>query len=241
MNNQTEERSYMLALKELRRIISMTGDQRPDAIKGLKRGGSAAVDAFAGGMGVSKDVARTISDYAQDLRNTVRNHRGERRYKTGRSVIHNVMWDTRTLASDAVGEIVKRGHVEVIPSCDVVYRGAGKGSGRLHGKWEIALGPNWKRRVYDKGIALADTASGRVFIMQATPKSSAFLRDEGITVFDVEAYVSSASGGAQTGYVFKSAGPTGGSDFVVFHTDFMRGVTLIRSRITRGVLSELLG
>lgn len=241
MTDQMDERSYMLARKELQRIINMAGERRTDFVRQLARGSIMAVDTFAGGMGVSHGMARSIRDYAQDMRYLVVSYRDARRKMVETTPIKTAMGTARKIAAHRVEEMRKRGHIAVTVFCNAAYGGAELASSRLNRSWEIRLGPNWKRRVYDRGIALADTTAGQVFVMQAKPKSSAFLKDEGIAVFEAEVYQSSASGGAQTGYVFKSAGPTDGSDFVIFHEDFMRGVNLIRRRITRGVLDALLG
>lgn len=240
--SQKIERDYQKARLELQRIVNMAGKNRSDVGKGM-RGVSGANQAviFAETGAVSCDLARPMIDYARDMNYLIISIRSERRQVNDTPIIKQVMTLTRKLGADIIEGLRKRGHAKATVYCGTAYGGAETNTRYTGTDWSIRLGPNWLRRVKKNGIAVAETTADPVFVMQATPKSSAFLKEEGITVFYAEVYRSSASGGAQAGYVFKSAGPTDGSDFVVFHEDFMRGVHLIRRRITRGVLDALLG
>lgn len=236
---EEKEASYQFARAELRRIMDMMGSSKAKVAASMSRSVTAIIRDAIEDAGVPKgSVTIAVADYAMRLRYEVREFRGDgTRHRTAMSTIEQHINRSTLLAEKALHSTIKAKHIWATVRVSTAYGGAERTTTR----WRISLGPNWKRRVFDRGISLADTTTDPVFVMQAAPKQSSFLAEDGIAVYDAEVYRSSVSGGAHTGFVFRSAGPTGGSDFVVFHEDFMRGATLIKRRIARGVLEALLG
>lgn len=100
----------------------------------------------------------------------------------------------------------------------------------------IHIGPMWLKRVRDEGIAKVAFGTKTAFVISATPKTSAFLAADGITVWDAKVYFPDGTRQVVDGFVFRSNGDRG---FPMFSADFMRGAGQIKKKVTEAVLKEL--
>lgn len=108
---------------------------------------------------------------------------------------------------------------------------------KLRGNTEVVVGPMWRRYVRDNDIAIVEWKNKPTFIVSARRKSSTFLAEDGIAVWDAYGYTPSGTAPCSQGFVFK-ADVTNGR-IALFHEDFMRGAALIRKRVRNAVMSAM--
>lgn len=93
----------------------------------------------------------------------------------------------------------------------------------------VSLSPNWGRSVYSQDIAVCEWLNDHVLVVQARPKSSAFLADMGVRCFSVMGMRIGQKAYRVDGYAFQTN--LGGESVAIFHEDFRRGVAQVEKRI----------
>ncbi len=99
----------------------------------------------------------------------------------------------------------------------------------------IHIGPMWKRRIYSEGIAHADSIDGKVFVMSATPKSSAYMKANGIDCWEALVVDGSKSNPEEHGFVFRTIAADG-SYAAVYHKNFRRGSEVAMKRMSETII-----
>ena len=237
----TDATSYRYAKAEVRRVKAQLNIRQDLRF-------ARALNAYYGGelsdivreSGVPRALSNTVAQYLKGMVDHVGAYRTQNTPADPWSMLDRDKRAVRVAASKALNEIQQKNSTAYEMQCNGKPASVEKIGGYRHAKVIITVGVGWLMRVKGAGIAIAETSSKPVFVVSATPKSSAFLAEEGVTAFEVLAY-EAATSSAKEGYVLVSRGPTDGQNFVVFHEDFMKGVALIRRRISKKVLATLLG
>lgn len=171
--------------------------------------------------------------YANELHGIIRRYREETCSRDAYLPVSRSMDETEIAARMSMDTI----RTSSVKNLRVMCRAGGWSVRKHHASTEVIVGPMWRKNILAHGIDKVEWQGKQSFIVTAKPKTSAFLADEGISVWDAYAYTPSGHAPHGEGYVFKSTSDT--RDFAVFHTDFMKGVTLIRRRVRAAVLKAM--
>jgi hypothetical protein len=99
----------------------------------------------------------------------------------------------------------------------------------------VNIGMMWRRKVYDEGIAAPEGKDGRVFVVQAEPKSSAYLKANGIDCWEALVTDSSKTREPEEGFVFRF--PSGdGVTTSIYHQNFKRGGEVAMKRMSEAII-----
>lgn len=232
-SNQKAHMNYMWACKELRRMVSSgayDGLKDPQISERVKRGSfSVWRDAMAG-WGQHWTVSLAVSEYTHKLHSHVREYRKNAAHVTPYNPVAQRTQETCYKAHSILVAISNRNSLVPLVVC-----GTEAGKAVVNSRLHLRIPVTWKSKVYDKGIFESEAFGKRCLTVKATPKSSAFLAEDGITVFDAVVFVPTKEGEVLEGFIFKAEG-----GFCLFHTDFRLGANLIRKRVRNAVLEILM-
>lgn len=233
-SKQKDHMNYMWACKELRRMISSGAFEtlKDRRISARVAGGSFGVwrDASAG-WGQHWTVTLAVSDYTHKLHSHVKDYRRSAAYVTPYNPVERRKDAACAKAQTFLSSVSNRN--SRVPS---IMCGGETGRVVVSGKLYLRIPVTWVSKVYDKGIHLSEAFGKPCLTVKATPKSSAFLAEDGITVFEAMVFVPTKEGEVLEGFIFKADG-----GFCLFHTDFRLGANLIRKRVRNAVLEILMG
>lgn len=226
---------YVWAVKELRRmVLSGAFDDlrtKRHVSRRIDNGGYSSWREAIEGWGHSWGLISPVSEYAAKLHAYIRQHR---RGAASVDPYNPLAWrlrETAGTAHHALTSIAPR--YARMPN---VTCGKDVGMSVVNHRLQLCIAPTWLTKVHGRGIATPQVSGKLCLTVKATPKSSAFLAEDGITVFDAMVFVPTREGEVLEGFIFKSDGAS-----CLFHSDFRLGANLIRRRVRNAVLDALLG
>lgn len=178
----------------------------------------------------SANVAASHIWYAVDsIQRNVRSERLKSRNLDERTTVHK--WKTTTI-------MFARSAWDKVKTKNGLSSSISVGPAKVE-KWEsyasIRVGHMWKFKVFDKGLSVADSLNGPVFVASATPKSSAFMREVGVDCYEAMVADSSKARLPETGFLFSWVSENGRVAF--YHPDFKRGCGHVRNKIVGEIAS----
>lgn len=221
----------------LRRLLEDQQTPRAEWGPGIRKsvggsGYSRFFPLFAPLHAVSQTAQDAAASYATSLQSEIRSARSALSSRRVYNPVQERMRKTAGIAAAILKDIGNRRSRIGDVMCGPGFSGV-----KPHGiNDNINIGPMWLKRVRDEGIAKVAFGAKTVFVISATPKSSAFLAADGITAWDAKVYFPDGTRQVMDGFVFRSNGDKG---FPMFSADFMRGAGRIKKKVTEAVLKEL--
>lgn len=188
---------------------------------------------------VGMSTISPIGAMVDSIRSQIRSKRADAAYVDHRTVIDIRLERVRSLAH---GALAKSKAAKTTKSTPVIKcRKPLPLQGRIQVQQDgglVYLPPTWEAKVYNEGIAIADmVGNDKCLVVTAERQSSAFLREMGVTHYEVTAMRIGVKAKALQGYAFKVN--IGGTDVAVYHDNFNRGASLISAMIEDAFHAEL--
>lgn len=225
-----------IARKELSAMMSGRAfpvSMRSDVIGGLKgEGYNRFYPYFTEAHGLSPTMQAAFADYCAKLQGLIREKRKALRSCPDYRPLERHLNKTSVLALDVLKSVSTRR--SRVSSLRAQPSPAGV---KAHGTHDaVTVGPLWRERILNQGIATPNWSSKVCFVLTARPKPSTFLAADGIRCWEATVYMPDGTRQVTEGYVFRSEGEQG---FAQFSTDFMRGAQIIKKRVAEAVLKKL--